>query len=275
MFPSYEATKLDAGFLIKRDGDESAVCYLAVPHDDATYFLKAENKVLSFMHVYSMLSGFSPTIASMGGQSIRSAEELGISPGIKIGGRLTVRYTPEQIKENLNLVRKSWDKSASLTPKINRLLQSKQNQYLRLAMFQQYESGKFDTPADNRFVTACIGLEALFNDGPQDISYKLAARTTLLLSTASTKLACTMSEIKKLYTKRNNIVHGIGQEVAEYQDCERLRLILRETLKPLLALSLNNSKDQSMTKIDEALVTPDGKAKLKEEIALGLSSLGL
>jgi hypothetical protein len=123
-----------------------------------------------------------------------------------------------------------------------------------------------------------IGLEALFNDGPQDIGYKLAIRAALLLSSLRKQDNDDLfKSLKDVYGKRINIVHGIKREVVTWGDYHLARQYLRDSLKSCLALAqtmrLDGDKKGILSLIDQALVNPSAHKKLSIAVKKGLAHL--
>ncbi len=72
-----------------------------------------------------------------------------------------------------------------------------------------------------RFVTLMTCLESLFNLGKDQIAHTIARHLALILSTTNEQFRENYTSIKKLYNKRNAIVHGgeyKGDLIADYLD---------------------------------------------------------
>jgi hypothetical protein len=120
-----------------------------------------------------------------------------------------------------------------------------------------------------------IGLEALFNDGPQDIGWKLAVRAALLLSCFSKEgNKDVFNSLRGLYGRRINIVHGIKREVVTWTDYHSVRGYLRNSLKSCLALGLDCDKEGILSLIDQALVNPSARERLSSAVKEGIARLG-
>ncbi len=80
-----------------------------------------------------------------------------------------------------------------------------------------------------RFLSLMNGLEALFNDGQGEITYKLSRYTAVLLGTDFSKSEEIFKAIKELYNKRSNLVHQGKAQITE-NDVQTLQDFVRESI---------------------------------------------
>lgn len=89
-----------------------------------------------------------------------------------------------------------------------------------------------------RFVTLMTCLESLFNLGKDQIAHTIARHLALILSTNNEQFRENYTSIKKLYNKRNAIVHGgeyKGDLMADYLDLsDKVRAAIKFCNKPEL-----------------------------------------
>jgi hypothetical protein len=72
-----------------------------------------------------------------------------------------------------------------------------------------------------RFVTLMTCLESLFNLGKDQIAHTIARHLSIIISTDKSQFNTNYTLIKKLYNKRNSIVHGgeyKGDIIQDYLD---------------------------------------------------------
>jgi len=222
----------------------------------------SEKVVGKIAELYSLISGFSFRYQQAGATGIQSVNDLG-NPHPSMTLTSQALYTKEQLRKRTADLKARWQRTCNIWNKLQEKLETSKRQYLRIALFAHYQSGLFPSmPLEDAYINATIGLEALYNENPQDISYKLATRGALIL-TASTKNTpigeSYFRALKHLYTTRNKIVHGGGAKVT-YNELHFLRLYLRESLRSCLALDLNK-KDLIVT-IDDALTDEKVRTRL-------------
>jgi hypothetical protein len=191
---------------------------------------------------------------------------------------VTIRpdYSREDLQRHSANLAAGWEKTRDVWSRVKQVLDN--GQFLRRSLFYYYRSGlippqSYERDLDAAFVDAMIGLEALFNDGPQDIGWKLAVRAALLLSCFSKQGNKDLfKSLKGLYNRRINIVHGIEREIVTWSDYHSARQYLRDSLKSCLALSLD--KKGVLSLIDQALVNPSTREELTNAVEEGLTRLG-
>lgn len=85
-----------------------------------------------------------------------------------------------------------------------------------------------------RFITLMTSLESLFNFGKDQIAHTISRHLSLIISINKIEFELNYKKIKKLYNKRNNIVHGSSEtvnkeEVLEIENLVRKAIIFTLT----------------------------------------------
>lgn len=126
-------------------------------------------------------------------------------------------------------------------------------------------------------------MEALFNEGPSDIKYKLSHRAAFLLSLCDMDPIEAFENIKVLYNKRSKLVHGGG---SLNHDPDR-HLISKYTRRSIIIfmillsnekrqnISKKNRKNEILKEIDHAMLNEEMRSSLKKEINKGLKNFKL
>lgn len=121
-------------------------------------------------------------------------------------------------------------------------------------------------------------MEALFNENPSDIKYKLSHRAAFLLGLGGMDSIEIFNDLKYFYKERSNLVHGSG--IIKY-DSKRFRVLkyTRQSLLIFLILLSNNKRGKNRKKnrkgdllkeIDYAMLDLGMRNSLKREINMGL-----
>ncbi|HBA70798.1 MAG: hypothetical protein A2X82_02540 [Geobacteraceae bacterium GWC2_55_20] len=123
----------------------------------------------------------------------------------------------------------------SIWPEINKFLRIKHlsllENYLQLS-FNQFEASYDLNDEQMAFLALNIALEILFNDGRQDISYKISRGTAALIGKTKDEALEIYRRIKKLYGKRSALVHSGDAKITE-QETHELRGYVRRCLRRL------------------------------------------
>jgi hypothetical protein len=162
----------------------------------------------------------------------------------------------------------------------------KKSDYLFLA-FKYYSNSKYyrssiesrdfdEIKLEKEFLDLLFCMECLFNEGPSDIYYKISIRSCLvyyLLPVSDEdilKSTDLYDFIKQSYTKRNNIVHGKGEQEITILDIEKLKKIVFRLLIGIFILCLifrasKELKKDIIKEIDYCAIDYERKQKLKEK----------
>lgn len=161
---------------------------------------------------------------------------------------LVAGYEQERVLEQEN----KFSVAKSEWPEINKFLRNKDlsqmENYLQLA-YKQFESSYELNDEQMSFLALNIALEILFNDGRQDISYKISRGTAVLLGKTKDEALKIYHRMKKLYGKRSALVHSGDakitnddtHEIREYIRCCLRKLFIANIQKDVLSEHLTTS----------------------------------
>ena len=276
-FP-FERLEFDPGICFRKKNDEHCTACIAVESEEPLSDKRSEETMTDVATIYSLVTNHSFRVQSAGAHGLKSLEELGIGPRMSVIVTAKPEYSKEQLERHSENLAACWEKTRDVWGKVKQALDDRQ--FLRRSLFYYYRSGlispqSYERDLDAAFVDVMIGLEALFNDGPQDIGWKLAVRAALLLSCSSKQAKKDVfNSLRGLYGKRINIVHGIKREVVIWSDYDLAHEYLRDSLKSCLALGLDSDKEGILSLIDQALVNPSTREKLVGAVKQGLARLG-
>ena len=112
--------------------------------------------------------------------------------------------------------------------------------YLQLAFenFNQSYSVEHDELA---FLTLMIGVEVIFNDGKQELKYRITRGMAVLLGAIYDPHEI-YDSMRKLYDKRSRLVHTARRDDLSFDDVGRLRFLLRASIMRLLELQISKDK---------------------------------
>jgi hypothetical protein len=275
--PLPEPVSIDSDIRILRRGDQGD-CWAAVAieaQNDGERRTKqeaAEGTIAEIANIYALLSGFPMHFEHSGSNSLRSRDDFGKPSPITGKIKIEVSYPKDRLEEYQHQLMDKWQRTKVLWSKVHARLRERNGQFLRVAVFYHYQSClPPDIPLEEAFVNAAIGLEALFNESPQDIAYKLALRGALVLSFSGETENC-FQTLKELYKLRNNIVHGTGETI-EYAQHLKIKKLLAKSIKACLPLGLERNKPEVIELIDKALIEPKAREELRTEIDKQSSAL--
>lgn len=121
--------------------------------------------------------------------------------------------------------------SVSLTPK---------NDYLSLAL-EHFQESYRTSQMELEFLILMIALESLFNDGQQELRYKLSRGCAILLGKTIEEFRGIYKDIAGFYDKRSKLVHtGNKKNIAE-RDVLLLKKYTRGCLMRMLKLDLSKA----------------------------------
>jgi len=150
------------------------------------------------------------------------------------------------------------------------------NKFVELAIEYYYNAKIKNIYTDDGFISAMISMEALFNEGPSDVKYKIAHRAAFLLGLIGNNPIEVFSKLNKYYNDRSKLIHGSGSP--EYGSARGDLLDYART-SIIIFLSLlyaeNNSKKDLLRKIDYAMLDPKERDALREEICKNIGEFKL
>ena len=158
-----------------------------------------------------------------------------------------------------------------------------ENDFIEIAMDYFYEAEKKFVYSNEGFISAVISMEALFNEGPSDIKYKLSLRAAFLLGLCGIDPFEAFDKLKDFYNKRSKLVHGGGTLphdpdrylVSKYT--RRSIIIFMILLKDEKRRNINKNKRKTeiLKEIDHAMLNNEMRNSLKKEINNGLKDFKL
>lgn len=261
--------------LLDKKGDKLQAYLLG---DDKNTFAN-ESKIIPYLWVSCLVSTNAPDLEGGGGVSIKSKEELGTKPlySISVSTGLpeeAVGDIEKHAPKFLRFIGKLHDKYISVIS---------ENEFMEIALDYFYEAERKFVYSNEGFISAVISMEALFNEGPTDIKYKLSHRAAFLLSLCKIDPIEAFEKLKDFYNKRSTLVHGGG---SLSHDPDRY-LVSRYTRKSIIAflILLKNEERRKIEKrkrkanllkeIDYAMLNENKRKSLEKEISKGLRDFEL
>lgn len=120
--------------------------------------------------------------------------------------------------------------------------------YLQLA-FESFDESYEAHNSKTEFLTLMIAVEILFNMGPQELRYRVARGTAVVLGETVKEAEKIFGRMKKLYDKRSKLVHTGRSEITE-NDVWWLREYVRRAIVVLGELDI--PKEELAPKLDAA-----------------------
>lgn len=267
---------LRKGELLLQTKKDDLIAYLLGDHRDT---FCGEEKIIPYLWMSCLISGNAPDLKGGGGVSISSEDELGTKPilSCSVSARLpeeAIGRIEEHAHRFLAFIGRLHDKYIDVVT---------QNEFLAVSLKYFYEAEKKFVYSDEGFISAVISMEALFNEGPSDIKYKLSHRAGFLLGLSGMEPIEAFEKLKGFYNKRSNLVHGGGQPP---HDPDRY-LVSRYTRRAIIVFLIllrneerrkQKAKDRKMNllnEVDRAMLDGDRCKILKKEIVKGLRDFRL
>ncbi len=143
--------------------------------------------------------------------------------------------------------------------------------FLQLA-FENFELSYLTPTTNLTFLSLMISMELLFNPG-EELSHRISRNAAVLLGKDFKESENIFSEIKKLYTKRSNIVHGRivsgKSKTLNNEDVVKLRNYVRESIKEI------NIKGKSRDELLKFLDSRGYGSRFNESVSMKKGCLGL
>jgi hypothetical protein len=142
-------------------------------------------------------------------------------------------------------------------------------EYLSLAL--SHYNLAFWTEPKSSFLNLMICIEALYNDHPQEIRYRISHRIAHLLGRTENLRRDIFNDVQDLYSKRNNLVHGRKPVEISKEDEELLRTYSKYSIRAFL--KLKQEKNKILPRIDKAIYDKKIRKEVQEQIENILDSL--
>ena len=231
---------------------------------------RGKQKLNRYLQFATLISLNQISYSGGSGASILSKSELGTKPELDITLQVII---PD---EAIRAIQPHAIEYLSEISRIQNLYEITitENNFLRISLDFFYESQISSIYSDEGFMNSMISLEALFNDGSTDISYKLALRAAFMLNPIFPDALSVFNNLKKAYGYRSKIVHGSDSDVdSELQSniCHYNRSALMIFMILLnnptrRAWPKNKRKECLMQQIDHAMINLEQRNLITQEI---------
>ena len=235
---------------------------------------ECERKILSYLHLTSLVSTNTVHVVGRSGKSLNSIDNLGPANTFSILGRMVI---PE------NLIIEIEREAPLFLGEISRLSERfsstvSDNKFLQVALDYFFDSRKMLFEYDSGLVSTVTCLESMLNENPNDIKYKLSLRAAFLLRAADVDPIVSFDIFRKAYDMRSKLVHGATKDIKNIRSSD-VSSYVRCLLKIFLILlsseerknhKTNERKQNLMREIDQAMLVPENGANIIAEISRGL-----
>jgi hypothetical protein len=260
--------------LLDKKGDKLNAYLLA---DNSSSF-DNDKKLIPYLWFSSLISNSSPHLTGGGGSLISSVDELGTKPVLSTS--VNVVIPDEAVSDIENYAHKFLKFIGNLHDRYINLIE--ENQFLSIALDYFYDANK-KSVYEEELISAMISMEALFNENPSDISYKLALRASFLLGLYGIDSLEAYEQLKKFYKHRSKVIHGAGL-LSYDSDGWLISRYARQSIIIFLIL-LSNEKRQQIKKserkkeilkeIDYAMLDESRRKSMKHEVKKGIKYFDL
>jgi Apea-like HEPN len=263
---------------LEKKGDELHAFLLGKDEDG----FNGDGIVANYLRFTCLISHKAPDIEGGGGVGLKSKNEFG-----KIWNRhLSLSLGPSMLPEEaisaieshaskfIGFIRKLHDKYMEVVSR---------NEFIEVALDYFYDAEKKFVYSNEGFISAMISMEALFNEGPSDIKYKLSHRAAFLLGLCDMDSIQAFEKLKEFYNKRSKLVHGVGDLPDDTDRCLVSMYTRRSIIIFLILLNSekrnkikkNERKKELLLEIDHAMLNKEACNSLKKEIKKGLKDFRL
>jgi hypothetical protein len=235
----------------------------------------------SYFRFTCLISSKAPNIENAGGVGLKSESEFG-KPNTHLLSTSVKAFIPD---DALPDIEKHAPKFIRFIGEIHdKYIETvSNNEFIEIALDYFYDAEKKFVYSDEGFISCMISMEALFNEGPSDIKYKLSHRAAFLLGLCGMDSVQTFSKLKEFYNTRSKLVHG-GGDLPYDPDRHLASLYTRRCITIFLILLQNASrreigkkqrKNELLLEIDHAMLNINQRKQLKSEINKGLKHFEL
>ena len=262
--------------LIDKKGDKLHAYLLG---DDTDTFRNNEERIIPYLRFSCLISHRVPDLEGGGCVGISSKDELGTKPFYS--ATISIAYPDESVSDIENYAHKFIGFIGKLHDKYIDVIS--ENEFMEIALDYFYEAEKKFVHSNEGFISAVISLEALFNEGPSDIKYKLSHSAAFVLGLCDMDPIETFEKLKALYNKRSKLVHG-GGALEHDPDRGLVSRYTRRSIIIFLILLKNNKrrkigrkkrKAEILREVDYAMLNEEIRNSLKKEIDKGLRDFKL
>lgn len=263
--------------LLKQEGDKLHAYLLG---DDTDPFHN-EERITPYLRISCLISNNAPDLEGGGGAGISSKEELGTKPIYSASVSDGISIPDEAIKDIEIYTTKFIGFIGRLHDKYNDVVSD--NKFMEIALDYFYEAEKIFVYSNDGFINAMISMEALFNEGPSDIKYKLSHRAAFLLGLCDIDPFEAFEKLKVFYNNRSKLVHGVGNLpydpdrylVSSYTRHSIIIFLILLKNKERRKIGRKKRKTELLKEIDHAMLNEEKRKSLKKEIKKGLKDFKL
>lgn len=261
--------------LIDKKGDKLHAYLLG----DDIFDFHREDRITPYLRFSCLISNNAPDLECGSGVGINSKDELGTKPFLSTS--ITSVLPDEAVADVENYAHKFIGFIGKLHDRYIDVVS--ENEFIEIALDYFYEAEKKLSHSDESLISAVISMEALFNEGPSDIKYKLSHRAAFLLGLCDIDPIGAFEKLKDIYNKRSKLVHG-GGNLSHDPDRSLVSIYTRQSIIIFIILLKNEErrkinqkkrKIELLKEIDCAMLNEDKRKSLKKEIKKGLKDFKL
>jgi len=133
------------------------------------------------------------------------------------------------------------EKVAEVQQFINKTKIPFQNKFLQLS-FDSFNLSYEMHDQNLLFLSLMISMEAMFNRGPSEVTFQVSRNCAVLLGKDREDSEHIFKDIKNLYKKRSNIVHGSKDKAITKEDIINLRKYVRQSIKEINLIGVDKEE---------------------------------
>ena len=231
-------------------------------------------KILPFLKFTSLLTHNGAQLKGGAGGKLDSTDEFARNV-LGVEGRLKTIW-PEEPRLKAEEAAPDFIRQIKmLHDKYNPII--KDNKHLEIALSYFHEAQVKSVYSDEGFINIITCLEALYNEGNVNISYKLALRTAFLISLTNSSYSPEQifDNIKSAYNERSMLIHGgdgtanmaMRDKIHNYSRWSLICMIILCSSPEFQTTSKTKRKKDLIKKLDMAMLSDSYKQSLKTIIA--------
>jgi hypothetical protein len=154
--------------------------------------------------------------------------------------------------------------------------------FLKIATDFFYKSKLNFDYTNGQFMEAVISLEALFNEDPSDVIYKIRLRTAFILGLVGYRSIDVSNDLKDIYSKRNSLFHGKKDVKINLHDVGIIQEYVRKSIVSFCILCNNRlgqdsqiKKEGLLNEIDDAIIDASKSDEMRKELVEGIKDFQL
>lgn len=269
-FPQ-ERIEIDENMVLKRvkGKPERCVAHIRVETKEGEELFASEGdkaakeRILDFVSAYSLKTYHTPTIQGAGASTMKESDRLGDAKGAIIGA-ITVTYPEKDKKKHIERESRLLTEAVDYFKSNGKIFRDKS--WLRNAL-RYFYFATMNERLEDKLINMITSLEALFfgKDDWGELRYKISVRAAALIGNVFDDKTTeeVFDDIKKLYGKRCDVVHGRVTKVT-HDDIYKLMTYTKRSIKTFVQMSHIMSKEKILQLLDHCLVGKESADKLKE-----------